>query len=58
MADDETMFLRCFEYVCPLFPRCERAVGGCAVDDFFEDETLSQEQCLDRNDKPFFIEKG
>lgn len=49
---------KCFEYICPKFPKCERAVGSCcAVGDFFEDVTLSKEQCFDLPDKPFFREK-
>lgn len=48
---------KCFEFVCPLFPRCERAVSCCGMDDFFADVTLSAAQCCEMPEKPFFIEK-
>ena len=50
--------LKCFEYICPLYPKCERAAGSCcAVDDFFENVTLAPAQCLELPDKPHFREK-
>lgn len=48
---------KCFEFECPLFPKCGRAVICCAVDDFFQNLTLTKEQCCAKSDKPFFIEK-
>ena len=49
---------KCFEFVCPLYPKCETAGGSCcALDDFFEDRTLSPDQCLNDPEKPFFREK-
>lgn len=49
---------KCFEYICPKFPKCLWAVGSCcAVDDFFEDRTLRKEQCFDFPEKPFFRKK-
>ena len=57
MGEDDANDLKCFEYVCPLFPRCEHAAGGCGVDDFFDDVTLNRERCFDIADKPLFKEK-
>ena len=48
---------KCFEYGCPLFPKCATAAGSCAIDEFFEDVTLSKEQCLLTPDKPFYKPK-
>ena len=49
--------LKCFEFICPLFPKCKRAVSCCAVDDFFEDVTIKKEECFCLNDKPLFKDK-
>ena len=57
MDGESARDLKCFEYACPLFPRCEHASGGCGVDDFFEDVTLARELCHDLEDKPLFKEK-
>ena len=57
MTDMETKPWKCFEYVCSRFPKCERAVSCCAIDDFYEDVTLSKEQCLDHPEKPYYVEK-
>ncbi|MGI5874563.1 MAG: hypothetical protein ACOX8R_07920 [Bacillota bacterium] len=49
---------KCFEYLCPLYPKCACAAGSCcAVDDFFEDDAVSREECFDLPAKPFFREK-
>ena len=57
MTEQEKKPWKCFEFVCPRFPKCERAVSCCAVDDFFEDVTLTKEQCFDLPEKPFYKEK-
>lgn len=50
--------IKCYEYTCPLFPKCETAgMDCCGVDDFFEGVTLTKEQCFDLPDKPYFKEK-
>ena len=48
---------KCFEFLCPKFPKCTRAVSCCAMDDFFQDVTLTRSQCFDLPDKPYFVEK-
>ena len=54
----ETEERKCFEFVCPLYPKCGRAAGSCcALDDFFEVMTITAEECLERQDKPYYDEK-
>ncbi len=56
MAEEQK--LKCFEIICPKYPKCENAAGSCcAIDDFFENVTISKEDCFDKEDKPFFKEK-
>ena len=58
MAAETQKEWKCFEYICPNYPKCETAVGSCcAIGDYFEDVTLKKEQCFDLPDKPFFKEK-
>ena len=58
MAGKEETQQKCFEFVCRLYPKCEHAAGSCcAIDDFFEEMTLSAEECFDLPDKPLYREK-
>lgn len=46
---------KCFEYVCPQFPECLHATGDCCgVGDFFEDRTLTAQDCFDQAERPYF----
>ncbi len=57
MAAQEEIEWKCFEFICPRFPKCKRAVTCCAMDDTFENVTLSKEQCFDLPEKPYYVEK-
>ena len=58
MKKDSGRERKCFEFVCRLYPKCERAAGSCcALDDFFEDAAIRKEDCYDLPGKPWFREK-
>ena len=49
---------KCFEILCARYPKCRHAAGSCcALDDFFEDVTLTPEMCFELPDKPYYEEK-